>query len=130
MDEGPIDVDALQARIDRPDYAKVRRSLADVGFESAVDLLTTYLGRGRDLQSWLAGASINTDGNLRLQYLAGRALNNNTGTGIRDALLRHRRFPSDLFAGDPATLSLLRELLPDTAAAPAAALTEPRRWRR
>jgi len=28
------------------------------------------------LKSWLTGAEINLDGNLRLQYLAGLALNN------------------------------------------------------
>jgi spermidine synthase len=113
LDEKPIDVDAWQARIDRPDHEKVRRSLAEVGFESAVDVLSTYLGRGRDLAPWLAGASINTDRNLRLQYLAGRAVNNNTGTQIRDAILRYRRFPEDLLTGDPASLGHLRGLPTD-----------------
>jgi spermidine synthase len=111
LDEAPIDVDAWQSRIDRPDHQKVKGSLAEVGFESAADVLATYLGRERDLRPWLAGANINTDGNLRLQYLAGRAVNNNTGTEIRDALLRYRRFPADLFSGGPATLSYLREQL-------------------
>lgn len=111
LDEKPIDVDAWQSRIDRPEYEKVRRSLAEVGFESAAAVLGTYLGRGRDLSGWLAGARINTDGNLRLQYLAGRAVNNNTGTEIRDAMLQYLRFPDDLFTGNPATVSALREQL-------------------
>ncbi len=109
LDERAIDVDAWQARIDRPEYAKVKQSLAEVGFETTVDMLATYLARGRDLGSWLAGAEINTDGNLRLQYLAGLGVNNNTGTQIRDAMLRDRQFPDDLFTGNPATLSSLRE---------------------
>jgi spermidine synthase len=111
IDEKPIDVDAWQARIDSPGYAKVKSSLAEVGYETMVDVLATYLGRGRDLAPWLAGAEINTDRNLRLQYLAGIAVNNNTGTAIRDAMLRYQRFPENLFTGAPATLSILRERL-------------------
>jgi spermidine synthase len=107
-DETPIDVNAWQARIDSPEYEKVKNSLAEVGYETSVDLLATYLGRGQDLGRWLAGAEINTDRNLRLQYLAGIAVNDNTGTAIRDSMLRDRRFPEDLFTGDDAALSLLR----------------------
>jgi spermidine synthase len=110
-DETPIDLDAWQARIDRPEYQKVRDSLAEVGYGSAVDLLATYLGRGQDLGPWVAGAKINTDRNLRLQYLAGAGVNNNIGTEIRDSMLHYRRFPGDLFAGDPATVARLRERL-------------------
>ena len=111
VDDSPIDVDARQARLDRPDYQRVKDSLAAVGYESVVDLLATYLGRAEDLDAWLAGAEINTDRNLRLQYLAGLGVNNNIGTEIRDSLLRDRRFPGDLFAGDPVTVSRLRERL-------------------
>jgi len=111
VDARPIDADAWQARIDRPEYQKVRNSLAEVGFGTAEDLLATYLGRGRDLGPWLAGAEINTDRNLRLQYLAGSGVNNNTGTWIRDSMLRYRQFPDDLFAGDPATVSRLKARL-------------------
>ncbi len=111
LDDSPIDVEARQARLDRPDYQRVKDSLAAVGYESVVDLLATYLGRGEDLGAWLASAEINTDRNLRLQYLAGLGVNNNIGTEIRDALLRYRRFPDDLFAGDPVTVSRLRERL-------------------
>jgi spermidine synthase len=111
LDEKPIDVTAWQERLDRPEYEKVKQSLAEVGYGTAADILATYLGRGRDLRPWLAGAEINTDSNLRLQYLAGTAVNNNTGTQIRDAMLRYRRFPDDLFAGNPADVSRLRESL-------------------
>ena len=63
-----IDVNAMQARLDRPDYAKVRESLGIVGFPNAMSLLKTYLGRASDLHTWLAGAQINRDIDLRLQY--------------------------------------------------------------
>jgi spermidine synthase len=111
LDDKPVDVDAWQARLDSPDYGKVRSSLGEVGYETAVDVLATYLGRGRDLGPWLAGAQINTDANLRLEYLAGVAVNNNIGTEIRDSMLRYQRFPEDLLTGDPAALSSLKQLL-------------------
>jgi spermidine synthase len=118
LDARPIDVDAWQQRLDGEDYAKVRDSLAEVGFEDAIDVLATFLGRSRELGAWLAGAEINTDRNLRLQYLAGLAVNDNRGTPIRDAMLRYRQFPDDMFTGDPATVSRLREVLQQQHAAP------------
>ena len=38
---------------------------------SAVDLFATYAGRGSGLTEWLNGAAVNSDRNLRMQYLAG-----------------------------------------------------------
>jgi spermidine synthase len=90
LDETPINAEAWQAKIDSPAYAQVKASLAEVGFSTISDMLATYSGSGKDLGPWLAGAQINTDRNLRLQYLAGIGLNNNTGTEIRDSMLRYR----------------------------------------
>jgi len=73
-----------------------------------LDLLQTYSGRGKDLGPWVAGAEINTDKNLRIQYLAGIGFNNNTGTEIRDSMLRYRQFPADLFTGQASSLESLR----------------------
>jgi spermidine synthase len=109
LEESPIDVDAWQAKIDRPAYAAVKASLADVGYVTVLDILKTYSGRGQDLGPWLDGAVINTDKNLRLQYLAGFAFNNNTGTEIRDSILRYRQFPVDLFTGDASSIESLRD---------------------
>src|SRR5262249_46911217 len=113
LEETPIDVDAWQAKIDSPEYAAVKESLADVGYSTILDVLKTYSGRGRDLAPWVAGAAINTDANLRLQYLAGVGLNNNTGTEIRDAMLRYRQFPVDLFTGQASSIESLRSLMMD-----------------
>ena len=44
------------------------QSLREVGFRSAIGLLSTYAGEGPDLATWLSHAQINRDGNLRLQY--------------------------------------------------------------
>jgi spermidine synthase len=111
LDDTPIDVDAWQAKIDSPDYEAVKNSLLDVGYNSILDVLKTYTGRGRDLGPWVEGAEINTDGNLRLQYLAGIGFNYNRGTLIRDSMLQHRQFPDDLFVGDPSTIDSLRALI-------------------
>lgn len=61
-----IDLDALDARMRRPDYAKVVESLAEVGLGSAFALMSTYAGRDDELRSWLEGAQINRDLNMRL----------------------------------------------------------------
>jgi spermidine synthase len=68
-----------------------------VGFGSAIALLSTYAGQGPDLKSWLVDAEINRDGNLRLQYLAGLALNKSMEGAIYSQMLTYRRYPENLF---------------------------------
>jgi spermidine synthase len=103
-----IDVDALQARLDRADYAKVRASLQQVGFTSTLSLLDTYLGRASELKPWLAGAQINRDIDLRLQYLAGMGVNNFSATAIASEIAGLRQFPTDMFTGSPETIGELQ----------------------
>ncbi len=110
-----IDVDQLQQRLERPDHLDVVRSLGEVKFASALDLLSTYAGQGPDLKDWLKDAQINTDRNLRLQYLAGLGLNAYQGAAIYKDLVSYRRFPEDLFIGTPARKLLLRAALTKTA---------------
>ena len=106
-----IDVDQWQARLDRPDHAAVKQSLEDVGFHSAADLLATFAVQASDLKGWMADAQINTDANLRLQYLAGKALNTYEETKILDELTRNYKYPTNLFTGSEATLQSLEEKL-------------------
>ncbi|MEN6424305.1 MAG: fused MFS/spermidine synthase, partial [Phycisphaerales bacterium] len=106
-----IDVQALQQRLDREDHQRVVESLEEVKFYSAMDLLATYAGRGPDLESWLADAQINTDRNLRLQYLAGMGLNALQGQQIYDDILAHRRFPENLFIAPPIVKLQLRDAI-------------------
>jgi spermidine synthase len=106
-----IDVDALQRRFDRPDHAAIRRTLRDLGLGSAVDLLSTYAGRLPDLQAWLAGAEINRDRNLRLQYLAGLQLESGRGAGTHGEMLALRKFPEEVFLGSASRVLLLRQAL-------------------
>jgi len=111
LDDKPIDVDALQARIDQPEYQAVKASLAEVGYASVFDVLRTYSGRSSELAPWLDGAEINRDRNLRLQYLAGLGYNDFLGTPIRNEILSYRTFPADLFKGSPASIAQLNTLV-------------------
>ena len=77
------------------------------GFHSALQLLSTYAGRGPDLQAWLKGADINRDANLRLQYLAGLGLNQRDSALIYTSMVGHRRFPDDLFVASDVEKSVL-----------------------
>ncbi|MGA2145006.1 MAG: fused MFS/spermidine synthase [Bryobacteraceae bacterium] len=96
-----VDLDRLVERMHRPDCARVRESLRSVGFSAITGLLSTYAGQARDLAPWLAGAEINRDGNLRLQYMAGLALNTSQETAIYRQILAYRRPPANLFTGSP-----------------------------
>ena len=92
-----IDVPGLEQRLGSADYIGVRRALGEVGFHTPMNLLATYAGSAEDLKPWLAGAEMNRDGNLRLQYLAGMALNVSREATIYDQILRFRRYPEGLF---------------------------------
>jgi spermidine synthase len=108
VDLAKIDVDALQQRLERPEYAAVAQSLREVGFPSAVSLLGTYAGQEPDLRRWLEGAEINRDGNLRLQYMAGLALNVSREGSIYSEMLTYRRFPENLIIGSEQRKMALR----------------------
>jgi len=103
-----IDVDAMERRLASPEYAQVARSLRQTGFDSATALLSTYGGRAADLGPWLKDAEINRDKNLRLQFLAGFGMNVDERVEIYRGILATRRYPDDLFVGDPARLTALR----------------------
>jgi spermidine synthase len=106
-----IDLDAMQSRLDSPEGLAVAASLREVGFGNAVQLLSTYAGRSEDLRPWLRDAEINYDGNLRLQYMAGLALNVSREGAIYQDMLTYRHFPSDLFAGSEEKLRALRSVV-------------------
>jgi spermidine synthase len=99
-----IDVDAIQAKLDRPEYAPLKQSLREIGMTSAVDLFSTYAGRKADLEPWLRNAQINHDSNLRLQYLAGLGLNLYQADVIYAEMLRYvSKVPDDVFIASEAT---------------------------
>ena len=110
-DATAINLDSVQQRLDRPEYAKVLTSISDVGFHSAAELFATYAGRATDLKSYFAGAQINDDMNLRLQYLAGLGVNSMAFQKVFADVLSYRKFPTDLFHGSEARVDALRTLL-------------------
>ncbi len=96
-----IDVDAIMDRMGRREYAPAIESLREIGVGSLPDLLSTYAGRNADLGKWSAGAEINTDADLRLQYLGGWGINSSLEDVIYRQLLGYRQLPNDLFTGSP-----------------------------
>ncbi len=120
-----IDVDELQRRLDRPDHLLVKQSLHEVGFgeihtgadgwvdvlEEGIDLLSTYAGQAPLLTEWTRDAQINTDRNLRLQYLAGLGLNSYRGQRTLASILAYYRFPDQTFVGSPESLNTLKQAL-------------------
>ena len=95
--DAPIDIDQMNRRFTGP----VAESLKQVGFSSVYQLLATYAGRASDLRPWLTGAHINTDLDLRLQYMAGMGLNYNNAPEIRQLIGNYARFPEGMFKGTP-----------------------------
>ena len=106
-----IDINAMEARFADAGYRNVGTSLMESGFQSPLDLFSTYAGRGRDLKDWLRDADINTDRNLRLQYLAGVGLNAYTEANIFDEMARFKKFPDGLFVAPDAWTMSLRQAI-------------------
>jgi spermidine synthase len=109
--ETKINLDEIQQRLAQPDYARVEQSLQAVGFPTVLDMLGTYAGQASDLKTWLQGAQINHDRNLRLQYLAGLRSSLYQSAGIYDSLAANRKFPEGLFTGSAENLGTLKMAL-------------------
>ena len=108
LENNRIDVDAVQARLADPANAPIAQSLREIGINSAVELFGTYAGRRTDMANWLRDAQINTDSNLKLQYLAGLGLNLYQSDAIYKSMSRESKYPEELFAGAPDTLEALK----------------------
>jgi spermidine synthase len=106
-----LNIDALEDRWARPDYARVAQSMATVNFHNATDMLATYAGRASDMKRWLAGADINEDMSMRLQYLAGMGLNFDSPGTVYGEMLEYRRFPRDIFTGSEPRVRALEALV-------------------
>jgi spermidine synthase len=102
-----INIDEIEARLARPDYAPVRESLREIGVGSALDLFSTYAGQKTDYAAWLQGADINHDRDLRLQYIAGWGINSTMEDEIYRQMISYRRRPDNIFTGSPERLQAL-----------------------
>jgi spermidine synthase len=109
-----VNLDEVQQRLERPDYAPVAQSLHDIGVNSVIDLLSTYAGRKSDLDPWMAGAEINRDRDLRLQYLAGWGINSTLEDYLYKQIMSYRKPPLGLFTGSPQLMQALMVALQET----------------
>jgi spermidine synthase len=103
-----IDIEAIDQRLRSAEYQQVAFSLSEIGVFSIDDMLANYAGRGPELAGWLADAQVNTDRNLRLQYLAGMNHNRSEQDIIHRQMLEYRTWPADLFVGPPERVQALR----------------------
>jgi len=87
------------------------QSLREIGFNSAIELFSTFAGRASDLKPFLKDAAVNRDRNLRLQYLAGLGLNVYQAGPIYSEMITYRGDPGDLFVGSEETLQALRTMI-------------------
>lgn len=98
-----IDIDRMEKLLETPEYSRVARSLREIGFYSASDLLATFVAQGADLKPWLSDAVLNRDRNLRLQYLAGAGLNRTDAGAIYNhivsAIPGGPHLPDQVFTG-------------------------------
>jgi spermidine synthase len=102
-----INLDEVDQRLARPDYAPVAESLRGIGVGSALDLFATFAGQKSDLGHWTKGAQINRDADLRLSYLAGWGINSALEDVLYRQMLRYRERPDNLFTGSPERMQAL-----------------------
>ena len=108
VENRPINVDRIQARLNAPEAAPIVKSLGEIGINSAVELFGTYAGSRSDMTTWLQNATINTDRNLKLQYLAGLGLNLYQSAAIYRNMIAETKCPEHLFEGSPVTIAAIR----------------------
>jgi spermidine synthase len=106
-----INLDVVGERLSRPDYGLVVESLRGIGVTSEIDLFGTFAGQRSDLSRWTAGAEINRDKDLRLQYLGGWGINSRLEDVIYKRMLSYREMPRNMFAGSPERLMALSRAL-------------------
>ena len=106
-----INLDQIQAKLARPEYAPIAQSFADIGMFNVVDLFSTFAGDAKQLQPWLADATINRDRNLKLQYLAGLGVHLYQSDVIYAGMLRHASYPEGIFTGSPELMARLHEAM-------------------
>jgi spermidine synthase len=109
VDGTSINLDEMEVRLKKPEFAPVQKSLSEIGMHSALDLFSTFAGQAPDFGPWLKDAQINRDRNLRLQYLAGRGLNLYRADTIYSDMLSYAKDPQGIF--DTSSPGLKQELM-------------------
>jgi len=108
-DPGPlkVDIDVVEQRLRQAKYALLVKSLNFIGFQNATELYATYLGDQDSMKDWLKGAQLNTDRNMRLQYVAGWAIYSNMADTLYRKVLAMRKLPTPYFTGSPQGMAAL-----------------------
>jgi len=75
--------------------------------DNLYDLFSTYTGSAADLAPYVKGAADNTDGDLKLSYLAGWGINSNLEDYLYRQMLKYRTSPTQVFSGSPEKLAPL-----------------------
>jgi spermidine synthase len=101
-------LDEIESGLRQPALSAVDSSLVQADLWGATDLFGSYAGRARDLRGFLAGAQVNRDRDLRLQYVAGLGLNNHIGGDIYGEILSYRSYPDDLFRASESTIDRIK----------------------
>lgn len=102
-----IDLDTVQRRYSLPEHETVRQSLRDIGVNNLFDLFSTYTGSAADLAPYVKNAAINTDGDLKLSYLAGWGINATLEDYLYRQMLKYRKTPTDVFTGSAGNVETL-----------------------
>ena len=102
-----IDLDQVQRRYALPEHEAVRQSLRDIEVFNLFDLFATYTGSAADLGPYVRDAAINTDGDLKLSYLAGWGINSDLEDYLYRQMLKYRSTPTKVFTGSPAAVQAL-----------------------
>ena len=106
-----INLDEVQAKLARPEYAPIAQSFAEIGMFNVIDLFSTFAGNAEQLKPWTADATINRDRNLKLQYLAGLGVHLYQSDVIYAGMLRHAHYPEGTFTGSPELMARLKEAM-------------------
>ena len=89
-----IDLHAIQQRLDS--NSELVKQMNDVDLGDSFEIAQTFSGFRADSQQWLADAELNTDQNLRLQYLAGAGAGTHIADRIYFEIIRNATFPLSL----------------------------------
>jgi spermidine synthase len=91
------------------DNIHARDSLLGIGIKGLPDLFKLYSGNRSDLRDWLSDAQINRDRNLRLEYLAGAAVDVQIAPSIYANMIDQVTYPKELFDFEPQHEALMQE---------------------
>ena len=106
LDPIVINSEKIQDRLDSS--PTIKNSLSVVKYDSAMSVLKTFSGQINDIATWLEGAELNRDKNLRLEYLAGQSLDDYGKDKIHYAMTKDLSYPKSIFSVSSSEENTLR----------------------